>query len=110
MAATPSGIPDDPGNQKSRPGTETGTPPGTPAGNPSRTLLVPIRHEEDDMQRTTEALDREWRADHEHSAAGAAALARWSEPETTPSPAADAARMIAELDSLATREPSGLSR
>ena len=33
------------------------------------------------MTRTTEALDREWQAEHEHSAAGAAALARWSESE-----------------------------
>jgi len=33
------------------------------------------------MQRTTQALDREWRADHEHSTAGAAALARWRKRE-----------------------------
>ena len=33
------------------------------------------------MQRTTEALDREWQADHENSTAGAAALARWQERE-----------------------------
>ncbi len=33
------------------------------------------------MLRTTEALDREWRAEHEHSAAGAAALARWRQAE-----------------------------
>lgn len=31
--------------------------------------------------RTTEALDREWRVEHEHSAAGAASLTRWSDRE-----------------------------
>jgi len=31
--------------------------------------------------RTTEALDREWRVEHEHSAAGAAAVTRWSDRE-----------------------------
>ncbi len=33
------------------------------------------------MMRTTEALDREWRAEHEHSAAGAAAVARRTRAE-----------------------------
>jgi hypothetical protein len=33
------------------------------------------------MSRTTEALDQDWRAHHEHSPAGAAALARWCEHE-----------------------------
>jgi hypothetical protein len=33
------------------------------------------------MQRTTEALDHEWRTAHEHSTGGAAALARWGERE-----------------------------
>jgi hypothetical protein len=33
------------------------------------------------MQRTTEALDHEWRTAHEHSTGGAAALARWRKRE-----------------------------
>lgn len=33
------------------------------------------------MLRTTHALDQEWRTDHEHSAAGSAALATWAATE-----------------------------
>lgn len=47
------------------------------------------------MQRTTEALDHEWRADHEHSTAGAAALARWREREPALHGLADLGEVLA---------------
>jgi len=61
-------------------GTRTGTPEGAVAGTAPRTLPVLIQHEEDPMNRTLAALDREW-ADLNGSQASAEALSHWSEVE-----------------------------
>jgi hypothetical protein len=61
-------------------GRRRGTPEGAVAGTAPRTLPVLIQHEEDPMNRTLAALDREW-ADLDRSAASANALERWGEAE-----------------------------
>lgn len=61
-------------------GTKTGTLQGVLAGWLSRTLHVPIQHEEDPMNPTLTKLDREWDA-IKASPASRAALLRWGQRE-----------------------------
>lgn len=65
---------------KSRTGTRAGTSEGVAAGLAQRTLPVLIQHEEDLMNRTLAALDREW-AELNRSHGSAEALDRWSRAE-----------------------------
>lgn len=60
--------------------TLTGTPEGAVAGTAPRTLLVLTQHEEEPMNITLAALDREW-LDLNRSAAGREAVASWGEME-----------------------------
>ncbi|MBW3642410.1 MAG: hypothetical protein KY447_05795 [Actinobacteria bacterium] len=66
--------------QKFVTGTATGTPEGAEAGTPPRTLPVLIQHEEDPMNRTLAALDREW-GELNNSPTTAQALERWGRSE-----------------------------
>ena len=61
-------------------GTKSGTSEGTVAVTPARILPVLIQHEEEPMNRTLAALDREW-TELSGSPASIEALERWSRSE-----------------------------
>jgi len=113
----PVGVP----RQKSRERTPTGTSQGSVAGSPTRNLLVPIQHEEEQMNPTLTELDREWRelcrctpgqvlqrwSDTESALAGLSTLdavlaSRKDDPETAPA-ILEALASLAATESLAAR-------